>query len=233
MLMVKTDLVLLAAGSGSRLSPDCPKQYIMLGDAPMFIRPLRVFDSVDWIGQKIVVHPRGMAQKTGDILDQFGISNCKLVEGGKTRQESVSRGLKLVQSPSVVTHNAAVALVSSDLIEQLGTFDEDCVTTAMPLKFNLAHGDKWVHEIVDKEGISVIDSPQVFKTEVLRSCHKKASEDGFNFNSDAGLMIHYGRTVLLVPGSSQNFKITTPIDLAFAEFLLDSPPIGLTQSIHP
>ena len=195
----------------------------------MFIHPLRVFDSVEWVGQKIVVCLQGMEKETTEILDQFGISNYKLVEGGKTRQESVNLGLECVRTSSVITHNAAVALVTRDLIEQLQFFDEDCVTTAMPQKFNLARGDEWAHEIMDKEGMFVIDSPQIFKTEVLKSCHKKALEEGLNFNSDSGLMIHYGHTVRLVSGSSRNFKITTPTDLAFAEFLLSSPSLAPVQ----
>lgn len=222
--MLMTDIVLLAAGAGTRLSKECPKQYIALGGVPMFIHSLRVFESVAWIGRKIIVHPFGMKDVTTESLELYGIDNYLLVEGGATRQASVRHGLEKVRTATVITHNAAVALVTRDLIEQLEGFEGDCATTAMSQKFNLARGQSRAREVVDKEGLFVIDSPQIFKTETLRECHRKAKEAEIHFNSDTGLLLHFGKEVSLLPGNSWNFKITTPIDLAFAEFLLNSEP---------
>lgn len=223
--MSKYDLLMPAAGNGSRLGAIEPKQFVSLGGIPMLIHPLRIFDSIPWIGRKIILYPPGKEDYTRSILDKYEIFNYELVEGGSSRQESVRRGLERVTTEKLVTHNAAVALVSRALVEQLLSVETDCVTTAMPQQHNLVKGGAWAEEAVSRTNLQIIDSPQLFKTEVLRSCHTRAAEDGVAAFSDAELLLHYRYRVHLLKGTQRNFKITTPLDHALAELLLERPEL--------
>jgi len=214
------DLLMPAAGLGTRLGHSLPKQFVLLAGAPIIVHPLRIFAQIPWIGRKIVVHDPSQKSRLEAMMAEHGIDGITWIEGGKTRQESVRRGLAAVQTRRVITHNAAVALVTRALIEQVSAHEVDCVTTATPVQDNMVYGAGRVERLVSRQGMCVINSPQCFVTAVLRRCHERAAADQVAAQSDAELLIHYGHTVQLVPGDFRSFKITTPIDLLMAEALL-------------
>jgi 2-C-methyl-D-erythritol 4-phosphate cytidylyltransferase len=141
------------------------------------------------------------------------------VEGGKTRQESVRRGLALVKTQRVLVH---VAAVTARTLEQVSAVDADCVTTTTPVETNLVRGDEIAEVAVPRAGLKIINSPQCFRTEVLRECHDRAADQGLAFASETALMLHYKRQVRLVSGPARNFKITTALDFLLAEAILAS-----------
>ncbi len=218
--MLPVDIVIPSAGNGTRVGASVPKQFALLGGVPLIVHPLRVFSSLEWAGRIIIVHGHDQRDTLEQILAQFDFNNCILVEGGRTRQESVRRGLAQVTSGRVVVHNAAVALVEAKTIEQVTAINADCVTTTLSVEVNLVRGGSTAEASVPKEGLKVINSPQCFRSAVLRECHERAAAEGLSFASDAELMLHYRKTVRLVPGPASNFKITTPWDLLVAEAIL-------------
>jgi 2-C-methyl-D-erythritol 4-phosphate cytidylyltransferase len=215
------DLVIPAGGLGTRMGIPTPKQFLHLGGVPLFVHPLRAFSEFSEIASRIIVHPMGYADVIRDILSTHHLEeNCILVEGGATRQESVLNGLLLVRTPRVIIHNAAVALVSPNLIRQVLDFNDPCVTTATPLEPNIVEGDSYAERALSRARLRVINSPQSFSAPILIHCHEEAAKRGLSFASDAELMLHFGHKVRLVPGNTRNFKITTQMDLAAAEVLL-------------
>ena len=218
--MEKIDVVIPSAGSGLRVAAAVAKQFSLLGKVPMIVHPLRVFQSIAWVRKMIVVHGRDQQSQMEMILHDYGFPHCQLVEGGATRQESVRRGLALVTTSRVIVHNAAVALVTRDVIERVAEIEADCVTTATPVEVNMVRGEEFAEVAVPKDRLKVINSPQCFRTAVLRECHQRALEAAQSFASDAELMLHYKKSVRLVPGPARNFKITTPFDLLVAEAIL-------------
>ena len=219
------DLVLLAGGQGTRMGRGLPKQFLELQGKPMLIHPLKVFELIPQIGQKIIVHEPSQRDRVAALLEQYGISNWVLAIGGDSRQESVRRGLERVLTPRVVVHNAVVALVTRKLIENVIAVDCDCVTTGTELQDNLVRGAEFALEPVDRKELRIINSPQSFRTAVLRECHARALQEGVQTKSDCELMLKYHRQVRLVPGTARNFKITTMLDFALAETLLARPEL--------
>lgn len=230
----QTDLLVLAGGSGKRIKASIPKQFLPLRGVPLIAHSLMEFERVLWIGKKIIVHPRDWETQTISILKEFGITNYTLVEGGNTRQESVANGLQYTTTDRIITHNAAVALVTTSHIERLKDSIDDCVTTATPLQHNLVAGDSWAQEPLPRTNLKVINSPQSFDRKVITHCHNLAHNEGIQTQSDAELLLNYGYKVRLVEGDARIFKITTPIDFALAELFLTKPNdlIGAPSNSH-
>lgn len=218
--MAILDLLVLAAGRGTRARDSVPKQFIVLAGKPILIHGLEVFERLDFVGTKYIVCAPDQRSRTDDVLGEYGISNYVLVDGGQSRADSVCNGLRRVQRERMITHNAVMPFVTEALIARVAAEDYDCVTTATPLEYNLCEGDEFAERIVPRERLRLINTPQSFRTQVFRDCHERARQEGYVPNSDTELMLHYGRTVKLVPGIEQNFKITTPLDLAVAEMIL-------------
>lgn len=216
------DLVMPAAGAGTRIGKVVPKHLLDLAGKPVFIHPLLVFERIPAIGRKIIVCQPDCAGATAEALTRHGITNWELTDGGATRQESVRRGLARVTTDRVVIHNAAVALITCDLVRNVIDIDEDCVITATPLEINVVRGDEYAETSVDRRRLKAINTPQSARTAVSRECHARAARDGLSFSSETELMLHFGLKVRLVPGSPHSFKITTRLDLALAEVLLRS-----------
>ena len=214
------DVVVLAAGRGTRAKDSVPKQFIVLADKPILIHGLEVLERVAYIGTRYIVHSPDQKDRMEEVLQTYRISNYVLVEGGSSRADSVCNGLRQVRSRRVITHNAVMPFITERLIHQVAAEDYDCVTTVTPLEYNLCLGEEFGKRIVPREDLKLINTPQSFRTEVFRDCHERARQEGYVPASDTELMLHYGRTVRFVPGTERNFKITTPLDLAVAEMIL-------------
>jgi len=100
--------------------------------------------------------------------------------------------------------------------------DADCVTTRTPLEMNLVRGDDIAEIAIPRDELKVINSPQCFRTEVLRECHERAADQGLAFPTETALMLLFKKQVRLVPGPARHFKITTAIDFLLAEAILAS-----------
>lgn len=222
--MERQDLLVLAAGAGTRVGGEVPKQFLSLGGHPAMVYGIRVFDSVPWIGAKVLVCAPDMMDRAREILEQHAQPGWELVPGGRTRAASVRLGLAHIRSERVLTHNAAMAFVTRRLVEQVRG-DDDCITTATPLEYNLCEGDEFAERIVPRARLKYINTPQSFRTSLFRAAHERAHREGFTPLSDTELMLHCGHTVRFVPGTPANFKITTRTDLLTAEAILREPAV--------
>ena len=145
-----------------------------------------------------------------ELVEAYAISNVRLVEGGPTRQESVWRAVQEASTTRVITHNAALPFVTPRLVENVVREDCDCVTTVTPVHESICRGGDFAEEALDRSRLRYINSPQSFRTEVLRTCHELARIDGYRSVSDCELIMHYGYKARFVPGNEMNFKITHP-----------------------
>jgi 2-C-methyl-D-erythritol 4-phosphate cytidylyltransferase len=214
------DLVFLCAGRGTRVGLELPKQFVDLHGQPLMTYALQAYEKLPFVGQKIIVHDPCDRERIERILREHGISNTVLVEGGSTRQESVRAGLDQAATPRILTHNAAVPFVTSEMVERVLAEDADCVTTATEVQDNLVRFEKNALLPVSRRGLQIINSPQSFHTARFRDAHTRGKAEGKQFNSDAELMLHYGYSLILVPGPAWSFKVTDRVDLALAETIL-------------
>lgn len=179
------------------------------------------FDAVVAAGfeQIIVVVPKDRVHATEDLLPEGG----HVTAGGATRQASVRNGLSLVESDLVVVHDAArpfaPARVFAAILDALQTSDAVVPGLQMKETVKLVR-DATVVQTLQREEIWNIQTPQGFKTGVLREAHRRAEADGFAGTDDAQLVENYGTRVRVVPGDPLAFKVTDRDDVRRAELVV-------------
>lgn len=159
--------------------------------------------------------------RTKEALDPY--DDVAFVVGGTSRQGSVRAGLAQVDAAVVVIHDAARPLASSDevrrVVDALG--DADAAIVAIPVDDTIKEvGSDRVLGTVDRSRLWRSQTPQAFDTKTLKAAHEKALEDGVTVTDDAELIERAGGTVVVVPGSARNVKITTAADLELARLLV-------------
>jgi 2-C-methyl-D-erythritol 4-phosphate cytidylyltransferase len=146
-----------------------------------------------------------------------------VIEGGDTRRESVACGLGLAAASTVVVHDAVRPLVSAELVTRVvdALGEADGAVAAVPVEETIKRADdRNVIETVDRTNLWRAQTPQVFKTSVLRAAHDRAAAEGFEPTDDAQLVEWFGGHVVLVLGDTRNIKVTWPPDFELAESLL-------------
>lgn len=212
--------IVVAAGSGVRLGGDVPKSLRLLGGRPI------VRWSVDALAaggatQVVVVVGEGL-QDTFELALAGTPVPCRIVVGGATRQESVSRGIAALPDGDIVlVHDAARPLVPHEVVRavvdavRLGA---DAVIPVIAVSDTVRQvlGDASV--VVDRSRLRAVQTPQGFSRAALVASHTEAA--GAEFTDDAAVCEAAGYEVVLVPGSREALKITEPLDLAVAEAIV-------------
>jgi len=225
---MKTQAIIPTAGIGTRLKTDCPKPLVELCGKPICVHTLEVFekspsvDSVIFVGQK-----ESLPQLEG-FIDQYGLKKvCQVIAGGETRRDSVSIGLNALDNDTdiVLVHDGVRPLVSLKMIENAVALCgkwEACVA-AVPIKPTIKKVNKkslFVEETLDRQELWEVQTPQVFKKDILLKAHKQNRNS--NSTDDAVLVEQLGIKVKVFPGDYRNIKITTQEDLLIAEAFLSS-----------
>jgi 2-C-methyl-D-erythritol 4-phosphate cytidylyltransferase / 2-C-methyl-D-erythritol 2,4-cyclodiphosphate synthase len=215
--------LIVAAGRGARMRTETPKQYLKIGGVSVLRRTVQAFlDHPDISGVQVVYHPddRGLYQES-----VAGLELVAPVAGGKTRQESVRLGLEalVTQGPvQVLIHDAARPFVSeieiSAVLEALET--SHGAVSALPVVDTVKRADVQgrVSATENRDGLWRALTPQGFRFSDILAAHKAFA--GQNLTDDAAVAEAAGLNVQLVPGSRNNFKITSQEDLDRAEDML-------------
>lgn len=218
--------VIVAAGSGSRLQAEKPKQFLEIGGKPLIIHTLQRFEDCAAIDEIILVLPAEEIVTFQQIIEKYGLKKlAKITVGGKTRAESVFNGLKDVNSDKagiIAVHDGARPLVSSEEISR--TIEKAKETGAACL---VALVTDTIKEIADGKIVGTIDrsklrralTPQCFRFEILQKAFAQAdlSEAA---TDECFLVEKLGYEISAVEGSAGNIKITHREDLILAENLL-------------
>jgi 2-C-methyl-D-erythritol 4-phosphate cytidylyltransferase/2-C-methyl-D-erythritol 2,4-cyclodiphosphate synthase len=225
----KAIALIVAAGSGSRMGQDLPKQYLTLGGKPVLRHCLETFAAHPRIsGVRVVINTAFR-----DLYDAAaaGLDIPDAVPGGKTRQESVRLGLESLagEAPDLVLiHDAARPFVDAGTIDRtLDTLASHAgALVAVPVVDTLKRGradDDVIFSgvTVDRAGLHRAQTPQGFRFDAILAAHRKAAS-GPEMTDDAAVAEAAGLDVALVSGHEDNFKITNPADLARAERLMAS-----------
>ena len=218
--MDKQDLILLAAGKGTRTTESVAKPFLELDGKPIIIHAVAPFERLPFIGRKIVAAAAENVSLVESLLRQYGIANFHVICGGGTRQDSVRLALEHVRTPRVITHNAALPFVTEQLIKNVADKKDPCVTTVTPMPYRLCRGGEFATELVDLDDLKLINTPQSFDTNLFRECHRRAFAENRSVKSDCELMMQNRHAVRFVPGDPCNFKITTYLDVLLARSLI-------------
>lgn len=222
-------LILTAAGSGTRMGGNIPKQYLKVNGEMIIQKTLRTFDNHHLIDDIYLVVKREDMEFCRKELAVDGFLKLKaIVEGGPTRQASVYNGLRIIkQIPDyILIHDGVRPFVSEDeitkLIEAIEIFG--AATLGVPVKDTVAKVEGgFIKENLDRNHLYSIQTPQGFLFGELLAAHKKAKKDGFDATDDGGLVKRAGAKVTIVKGSYDNIKITTREDLKYFESRLSIP----------
>ena len=221
---MKTSLVFLCGGAGSRCSSQQPKQYISIHQRPLFSYSLeKLLSSADFEEVALVCDP----QKQEAFLPWLpeGISYV-FATPGKRRQDSVYSGIKALEKKTsrVMVHDAARPLIRERSIRQL--LEASCKYVAVALGVGIAFTVRQVNEkgkvekTLNRESLREIQTPQVVHYSLLKEGLELAQDQGITVTDDVEAAQLLGHLIHLVEGNNVNLKVTQHQDLAIVEALL-------------
>ncbi|EGU60094.1 2-C-methyl-D-erythritol 4-phosphate cytidylyltransferase [Vibrio nigripulchritudo ATCC 27043] len=218
-----------AAGVGSRMQADCPKQYLTISSKTILEHTLTLLLSHSEIEHVVVAISEG--DEYFSELDVANHPKITRVAGGSERADSVLSGLKYVNehfasTEWVLVHDAARPCVTHKDIDKLIS---ECRShsvggiLAAPVKDTMKRSDATnsIQKTVERKNLWHALTPQMFRCQDLKDALQDALEKGVAITDEASAMEWLGHQPLLVAGRSDNIKITQPEDLALAEFYLN------------
>ncbi|MDD5464978.1 MAG: 2-C-methyl-D-erythritol 4-phosphate cytidylyltransferase [Candidatus Omnitrophica bacterium] len=213
--------IVLAAGQGRRLNALVPKPLVKIGNLPAIVYSLGVLNRHPDIDEIIVVVSASNQQAISNVLKKYSFKKIKaFVLGGARRQDSVANGLKVVSVKSdwVLIHDSARPFIERELIGKVivAAKKTGAAILGVPVKATIksVKAGSLVDKTVDRVNLWEIQTPQVFKKELIVEAYKKYSRG--DVTDDASLVEKLGKKVQVVLGSDENIKITTSVDLLFA-----------------
>ncbi len=216
--------VLVAAGAGKRLGADRPKAFIGLGGRPLLAESIERLDASDWVDAIVVAAPPGWEEPTILLAEELVAGKVSaVVTGGDTRAESVRLAVDEVPDDAIVVlvHDCARPLLDEAVIERvLAPLAEgvDGVVCGLPLADTVKRVEGGlVVETVDRTGLVVVQTPQAFPAERLRSA-LDGEPDGAT--DCASLVERTGGRIRVVAGDRRLVKVTTEEDLRLVERML-------------
>ena len=219
--------IIAAAGTGTRMASDRPKQFLLLAGTPIIFHTLKPFEQCDRIQEVIVVLPAEESAAFLALAGKQGLRKLsRVVPGGKTRADSVKRGLSTIRSASagiVAVHDGVRPFVTVDEIDSVVAAAEAdgaaiLVAPATDTIKQVSGGS--VVKTLDRQELRRALTPQCFRYELLRKAYEHADVDDPALTDESALVERIGARVTTVEGSSRNIKITTQQDLLIAEAFL-------------
>ena len=218
--------IILAGGKGKRMGAKISKQYIEIKGKPILYYTIKRFADYKNINRIILVLPKDEIDYCKkEVLDKYSLKVDLIVEGGKERQDSVFNALeKLFDDEIVLIHDGARPFVSDRIIDQgikyarlygasaPGVMPKDTIKIKDNNGFSL--------HTPDRNTLVAIQTPQVFKLNIIKDCHRRIKEENRVVTDDTMVVETYDKKVYLYDGDYTNIKVTTPEDLILAERLI-------------
>jgi 2-C-methyl-D-erythritol 4-phosphate cytidylyltransferase len=217
-------VIVPAAGLGKRMG-GMRKQFRTLGDAPLIVQTLRVFEASSRVGAIVVAAPSEESESLFSDARSAGVSKLvSVVPGGETRQASVQRALSALPAgfEIVLIHDAVRPFVSPESIARVVAAVEEFGAASLALEATdtLRRSEAgFFGETVDRDGVFRMQTPQGFKRSIIEDAYRRASEEGWEVTDDVEVARRCGTSVACVPGDERNMKITTAADWDLAHLL--------------
>ena len=229
-VVMKTVVIIPAGGVGRRMGNGILKQYLPLAGIPIIVHTLQAFQHSPVVDEIFLVVPEGdIPEIRQEIVARYGLSKVALVlPGGRERQDSVRNALQHVSDEHgiVVVHDGVRPFISGDLISRAVAAAREfgAITAGMPVKDTVKEvtAKGWVKKTITRQGLWLTQTPQAFHRPIIIAAYEKASADGFYGTDDASLVERTGIAVRMIPGESDNIKVTTPEDLHLGHLIIRS-----------
>jgi 2-C-methyl-D-erythritol 4-phosphate cytidylyltransferase len=225
---VKAFGLIVAGGHGKRMGAEIPKQLLELNGKTIIEHTLAPFMSCKLIDGIIISASLEIIERIEKITNSLNdIKPVIVIEGGKERQDSVLNGINAVPSDTdiIVIHDAVRPFITADLITEciITAEKHGSVSVMRPIKETVKIVSNGVIEkTLDRSKLWITQTPQAFRTEIIKKAHEKAKNDNFMGTDDCILVERIGLKVHVIEGSDKNIKITTPADLIIADSILSS-----------
>ena len=220
-------VVIVAAGTGSRMKMGINKQFIKLEGKEIIAYTIEKFYNNSNIEDIVVVVKEDESEFfKKEILDKYNFKNIKIAYGGKERQDSVYNGLKLLDKKCdvVLIHDGARPFVSDKIIYNCieEVKEHKAIVVGVPVKdtIKIIDNDKNIVDTPNRSVLWAVQTPQTFDYNILIDAYKDAYKSGFYGTDDAMLVERIGYKVKMVEGSYNNIKITTQKDLSVGSQIL-------------
>ena len=231
--------ILPAAGLGTRMGADTPKQFLALDGVPLLLFALRRLAACPAITEFVIAT---RAEEVDSVTASVASENLgrpvHVVRGGDTRQDSVANALAEVspEADLILVHDAVRPLVTLNQIERVIAEAASCDAAILGIpamdtvkevkRASLPTDVALITATIPRERVVLAQTPQVFLASLLLEAFARASQDGVTASDEAGLVERIGRDVHVVVGSERNLKITRPGDMELAEFYLRQERAG-------
>ena len=221
--------IVVAAGKGTRLGGERPKQFLKLGGVPIIIHTLRQFERSKEINEVITVLPADETAGFQSLAQKFELKKANVViAGGATRAQSVRNGLTAVSRAEIVAvHDGVRPFVTPEEIDQVVVAAREtgwAVLTAPVADTIKRVEDNRIIETVPRGDLRRALTPQCFRFEILKRAYEsldKFESDGVDISDDCLLVERLGVEITTVEGSARNIKITNEADIAMANLLVN------------
>jgi 2-C-methyl-D-erythritol 4-phosphate cytidylyltransferase len=230
--------IIVAAGKGTRLGNDRPKQFIELAGTPILVHTLRQFERCREIDDVIVVLPADQTAGFQSLARDFQLQKLrKAIAGGASRAQSVSLGLAAIaQAEIVAVHDGVRPFVTAEEIDL--TMQRAKTTGAAILAAEITDTIKEVEaarviRTAKRTHLRRALTPQCFRFEILSRAYEQLAEieaAGVEVTDDSLLVERLGIPIAVVEGSARNIKITTHEDLALAELFIKKSEVSNQKS---
>ena len=221
-------VVIVAAGSGSRMKRDINKQFIKLDGKEIIAYTIEKFYKSEDIDDIVIVIKENEEKYfIENIINKYGFDNIKLAYGGKERQDSVYNGIKKLNSNCeiVLIHDGARTFVNEDIIKNSieEAKENNAVVVGVPVKdtIKVVDSDGNIVDTPNRSLLWSVQTPQSFKYEIITKAYEYAYSNDYYGTDDAMLVEHIGYNVKMIEGSYDNIKITTEEDLHFGIQILN------------
>lgn len=216
--------IVAAAGKGTRFGSQLPKQFLPLGDKPMVVHCLELFERSELIDEVVLVVPEVyLAYASQVVVDQFNLTKIrKITAGGKTRQESVLAGLSAcpIGIDLAAIHDGDRPFLTDTLLSEVMTKAaiEGAAILAIPAKDSIKMAENgFISKTMKRDAVWIAQTPQVFRFADILDAHRRAEATGYDATDDSQLFEQYCGRVAIIHGSYNNIKITMPGDLILAQ----------------
>ena len=226
-----TAAIIVAGGSSTRMGGDTPKQFLELCGMPVAVHAMRAYEESEYIDSiYIVARDEDVKNKIyDDFAEKFSITKYRTtVSGGKTRQESVLRGIEALSDDVkfVAIADAARPLTTPELINSvcLAAYRSGAATAGCPAidTIKTADNHKVITGTVERSTAWQISTPQAFSLPLYRAAAYSALDIGFEGTDDNSLVERLERRIKIIDCGRYNIKITEKLDLLLAETILSA-----------
>lgn len=221
-----TTAVILAAGSGTRMNLDKTKQQIKILGKTVLQRAVEAFDLSSFVDEIIVVCRASEEDFARAETKHFGKVK-KVVKGGKTRAESSKIGFECIDDKSrgyVLIHDAARCLITTEDIGKIANaaYEHGCASASNYISDTLKNIDcnEYITGTVPREEVRTVQTPQAFFNPIIHRAFEACNDTLEHFTDDNMLVEKTGGSIVCVPTSKSNIKITTVDDIDYAEYII-------------